>query len=309
MPVIIPKGLPAEEELRRERIFTMSEARAISQDIRPLKIAIVNLMPLKEVTELQLLRRLSNTPLQIDIDLIKTESYQSKNTDHLHLEKFYKTFSEIKNDPYDAFIITGAPVENMEFEEVAYWEELTSIFDYVKEHVFSTMFICWAAQAALYYYYGIPKCSRKEKILGVYEYELLKSTALAKGFDDKFYVPQSRFTYNRAEDLTKVDKLHVLAADDETGVHLAATEDHRLVFVSGHWEYDHDTLHLEYLRDQAKGKPTQPPLNYYENGDPNGPIRSNWRAHGNLFFANWLNYCVYQETPYDITKIVGWGSM
>lgn len=303
MPVIIPKGLPAEEVLKSERIFTMNEQRATTQDIRPLKVGILNLMPTKEATEIQLLRRLSNTPLQIEIDLIHTESYKSKNTDTKHLEKFYKTFSQIKHNKYDAFIITGAPVENLEYDEVVYWNELKNIFDYIEDNVFSTMFICWAAQAAFYHYYGVDKYNSSEKIFGIFKYTPMGNSPLVRGFDDVFNMPQSRHTYNLSSELSEIEDLEILADNPATGVNIAATKDSRLIFVTGHWEYDHDTIHKEYVRDLDKGLDIKMPINYYVDDDITKGIEANWRAHGNLFFSNWLNYCVYQETPYDILNI------
>ncbi len=303
MPLILPSDLPATAALQRERVFTMSEAEALRQDIRPIRIAIVNLMPKKEETELQLLRRLSNTALQVHIDLIHTRTYESKNAKPSHLEKFYKTFEEIKGEKYDAMIVTGAPVEKLDYEEVLYWPELTEILDYARENVFSTMFICWAAQAALYHYYGVPKLAYDEKLFGVYDYQLGETGLLLKGFDDEFWVPQSRYSYNRAEDLLQHDDLRVWASREDTGVHLASTADYRLVFISGHWEYDERTLLGEYERDLKRGLSTKVPKNYFREDDPSKGVSVRWRGHGNLFFANWLNYCVYQETPYDIETI------
>lgn len=303
MPLIVPNDLPARAVLEEENIFTMSNIRAESQDIRPLRVAILNLMPTKEVTELQFLRMLSNTPLQVDIDLVHTESYESKNTDKRHLEKFYKTFSEIKDNKYDAMIITGAPVERMEYEEVLYWEELKEILDYVRKNVFSALFVCWAAQAALYHYYGVQKHDAGKKIFGVYEFQTTGQNVLTKGFDDTYFVPQSRYTYTKGEDLTSVQDLVVWAERPDTGVQLASTKDNRLIFVAGHGEYDPDTLYKEYLRDKAKEEEIAIPSNYFVNDDESQGIAVKWRSHANLFFANWLNYCVYQETPYDIEKI------
>ncbi|MDO5717698.1 MAG: homoserine O-succinyltransferase [Tissierellia bacterium] len=303
MPVIIPKGLPAEKVLSQENIFTMNDQRATTQDIRPLEVGILNLMPTKEITEIQLLRRLSNTPLQINIDLVRTESYESKNTDKSHLKRFYKTFSQIKNKKYDAFIITGAPVENLDYDDILYWDELKEILDYTERNVFSAMFICWASQAALYHYYGVKKYNSDKKIFGVFDYSPLADSPLTRGFDDVFFVPQSRHTYNLASDLNGIEELEVLADNPETGLNIAATKDCRFIFVSGHWEYDFDTLHLEYLRDLNKGLPIDPPINYYRNDDSQNEIIVKWRSHGNLFFSNWLNYCVYQETPYNIDDI------
>lgn len=302
MPLIIPKGLPAKTLLEQEKIFIMNEERASTQDIRPLKVAILNLMPKKEEAELQLLRLLSNTPLQVEIDLIRTESYESTHTDIRHLERFYKTFSQIKDEKYDAMIVTGAPVETLKFEEILYWEELKEILEYVRKNVFSAMFICWASQAALYHYYNIPKHEKTEKIFGVFEYSILKNNTLTKGFDDVFYTPQSRFTFNTEEDVDSVDDLLVLASREDTGVHLATTKDYRLVFVAGHWEYDDRTLEGEFIRDRDKGMNPKIPSNYYINDDTDAGISVKWRGHGNLFFYNWLNY-VYQTTPYEINTI------
>lgn len=305
MPLIVHQDLPAKAALEAENIFTMSDTRAQSQDIRPLKVAILNLMPTKEVTELQFLRMLSNTPLQVNIDLIRTESYESKNADRGHLRKFYKTFTEIKNNKYDAMIITGAPVERMKYEEVLYWKELKEILDYVRKNVFSALFVCWAAQAALYHYYGVEKHDAGKKIFGVFEFKTIGKNVLTKGFDDIYYVPQSRYTYNKGEDLAGIEDLVVWAERPETGVQLATTRDYRLIFASGHGEYDSETLYNEYIRDKAKGEEITLPSNYFVNDDEDQGIVVKWRSHANLFFANWLNYCVYQETPYDITQIPG----
>lgn len=303
MPVIIPYDLPAKEILTRENIFVMNETRAQTQDIRPLKLAIINLMPTKIETETQLLRMLSNTALQVNVDLIRTTSHQSKNTSKEHLEKFYKTFDEIKDTKYDAMIVTGAPVEKMDYTEVSYWEELKEIMDYAREHVYSTMFICWASQAALYHYYGIEKHKFEKKLSGIFENEVIKESVLTRGFDKYFYAPQSRYTYCEESDLKEVEDLDIIAKSDEAGVHIAATKDNRLIFVSGHSEYDEDTLDKEYRRDLAQDAKTEVPKNYYRNNDPSKDIIVRWKSHGNLLFSNWLNYCVYQETPYDIENI------
>lgn len=303
MPVIIPFDLPAKEVLASENIFVMNEERASRQDIRPLRVAIINLMPTKIETETQLLRMLSNTALQVNIDLIRTSSHQSRNTSQEHLEKFYKTFDEIKHTKYDAMIITGAPVEKMQYEDVNYWEELKEIMDYAREHVYSTMFICWASQAALYHYYGIPKYQTDTKISGIFENEVVTESALTRGFDKYFYAPQSRYTYCKECDIEKIEDLVVIAASQEAGVHITATRDNRLIFISGHSEYDEDTLDKEYKRDIASGLEINPPKNYYKNNDPSGEIMVRWKSHGNLLFSNWLNYCVYQETPYEIENI------
>lgn len=303
MPLLVPDHLPAQVQLRKEDIFVMGKSRADKQDIRPVRIAILNLMPNKEETEIQILRALSNTPIQVDIDLIRTRSYQSKHTSEAHLSEFYKDFAEIQNENYDGMIITGAPVEHMQFEEVLYWEELEEIFEFARTHVYSTMFICWAAQAALYYYYGIEKHDADQKIFGVYEYDILHRTPLTKGLDDCFYAPQSRHTYNRAEDVRNCADLLLLAAREDTGVGLCASLDNRFIFVAGHNEYDKDSLHKEYVRDVEKNLPIQLPLNYYRDNDPSQEIVMRWRSHGSLLFSNWVNFCVYQETPFNIREI------
>ena len=305
MPLIIPKDLIVEEVLERENIFTMRDSSAKEQDIRPLSIAIVNLMPKKEETELQLLRMLSNTALQINIDLVRMESYNPTNSDLKRLRAFYKTYEDIKHKKYDAMIITGAPIETIAYEKIKYWEELKTIFEFAKENVYSTMFICWSAQAALYHYYNIDHKVADGKIFGVFEFDKLKDNKIVKGFDDTFLVPTSRHTYVKAEDLEDIEDLEVLAARPDTGVSLATTKDNRFVFNFGHWEYDKDTLHNEYIRDISQGKKIAPPQNYYEDNDPKKEIKIRWRSAGNLFFSNWLNYCVYQETPFAIETIEG----
>ena len=305
MPLIIPKDLIVEEVLERENIFTMRDSSAKEQDIRPLRIAIVNLMPKKEETELQLLRMLSNTALQINIDLVRMESYNPANSDLKRLRAFYKTYEDIKHKKYDAMIITGAPIETIAYEKIKYWEELKTIFEFAKENVYSTMFICWSAQAALYHYYKIDHKVSDGKIFGVFEFDKLKDNKIVKGFDDTFLVPTSRHTYVKAEDLEEIEDLEVLAARPDTGVSLATTKDNRFVFNFGHWEYDKDTLHSEYIRDISQGKKIAPPQNYYEDNDPKKEIKIRWRSAGNLFFSNWLNYCVYQETPFAIETIEG----
>lgn len=303
MPLIMSSNLPAYNILSKENVFIISESRAKSQDIRPLRIAIVNLMPNKEVTETQLFRMLSNTALQVEVDLIRTKSYTSKNTSEEYLSKFYKTFDDIKDTKYDGMIITGAPVEKMEFDDVLYWNELVQIMDYAKENVYSTMFICWASQAALYHFYGIPKYIMDKKLFGIYKFEVMANSLLTRGFDDFFYAPQSRYAYNKEEDIRKADDLIILAGSDDAGVHLLASKDNRFVFVTGHVEYDIDTLDKEYKRDIKDGLTTDIPLNYYENDNPNERIIQRWKSCGNLMFSNWLNYCVYQNTPYDINSI------
>lgn len=303
MPLIIPKNLIGEDTLREEKIFTMEEDRATSQDIRPIRIAIVNLMPKKEETEVQILRMLTNSALQIKIDLIRMNSYDGKNTSKKHLEKFYKTYDEIKENKYDAMIVTGAPVETLQYKDIKYWEELKEILDFAKTNVYSTMFICWAAQAALHYYYGIKSHVTREKIFGVYEFNVLKDNKILKGFDDYFYVPHSRHSYVKRIDVEREKDLDLLAYRENTGVALAATKDNRFIFSFGHWEYDKDTLEKEYLRDLAKGLNINIPKGYYEDDDPQKDIKVRWRSAGNLFFSNWLNYCVYQQTPFYLKDI------
>ncbi|MDO5713791.1 MAG: homoserine O-succinyltransferase [Tissierellia bacterium] len=303
MPLIIPKDLIGEDILKRERIFTMMETEAHHQDIRPIKIGIVNLMPKKEETELQILRMLSNSALQINIDLIHMQSYSSSNTDQRHLDRFYKVYDDIKDEKYDALIITGAPVEKMEYERIIYWKELKKIFDFANKNVYSTMFICWSAQAALHYFYDIPNNVLEEKLFGVFKYEKQTDHKLLKGFDDEFYIPQSRYTSVSEEKVLQYEDLEVLAAREDTGVSIAASKDSRFIFSFGHWEYDKDTLHQEYLRDIGKKLKIKPPSNYYREDNPNKPIKVTWRSAGNLFFTNWLNYCVYQETPYELDEI------
>lgn len=305
MPLIVDKDLPAIKVLQKENVFIMGKERANTQDIRPIKIAIVNLMPNKEETEIQIFRALSNTPLQVNIDLIRTETYKSKNTEERYLKLFYKDFSDIKENRYDGMIITGAPVEKLDFEMVDYWDELEEIFEYARTNVYSTIFICWASQAALYHYYNLPKYLAKEKIFGVYQYELLEDSPLTKGFDDVFYIPQSRYSYNSEEDIRRVEDLKIIGSCKETGVSLVTSADNRFIFISGHGEYSRDTLYKEYLRDRSKGIQTHKPVNYFKNDNEEEGIVMNWRSHGDLLFTNWLNYCVYQETPYDINRIEG----
>ncbi|MBP3342252.1 MAG: homoserine O-succinyltransferase [Peptococcaceae bacterium] len=303
MPVIIPAALPATETLTNEQIFVMHEQRAQAQDIRPLKLAIVNLMPTKIVTETQLLRLISNTALQAEVDLIRMASHVSKNVSAEHLATFYKDFEEIKNNQYDGMIVTGAPVEQLSFQEVNYWDELKLIFDFADKNVFSTLFICWSAQAALYHYYGIPKYPLPEKRFGVFEHEVMIKRPIVRGFDDVFYAPHSRHTEFRAGDIAKVDELEIIAQSSEAGVYLVASKDGRRVFVSGHCEYDPLTLDAEYRRDVSQGKPISVPKNYYPNDDPSCTPVVRWRGHGNLLFSNWLNYYVYQETPFDLANL------
>lgn len=300
MPILVPKDLPAIDILEKEQIFIMENERAKTQDIRPLRFLILNLMPKKEETETQLLRMLSNTPLQVVVDFLYTSSYEAKNVSKNHLERFYKTFDEVKNDKYDAMIITGAPIEHLDFEEVDYWKELTKIMDYAKENVYSTLFICWASQAGLYYHYDVPKYAKDEKIFGVFEYKIKEKTLLTKGFDDIFYIPQSRYTFNDFETVAKKDNLKIIAGDEQSGTNIVMSLDQRQIFIAGHFEYDEDTLYNEYMRDKSQGLDTKTPQNYF---DENGDVIVRWRSSANLFFSNWINYLVYQETPFDISRI------
>ncbi len=300
MPIIVPRGLPAYKVLKGENVFVMTERRAQTQDIRPLHIAIVNLMPIKEVTETQLIRMLANTPLQVELQLLTMDSHESKNTKKDHLESFYKTFDVIKNQRFDGMIITGAPVEFLPYEQVDYWRELSEIMEYTRRNVFSTLHICWGAQAALYHHYGIDKYVLPEKLFGVFPHKLKeKKSELTRGFDDVFYAPHSRHTQVLKEDILAIPELRILAESDIAGAHLISTRDKRMIFVQGHEEYDRDTLKLEYERDIKKGLPVKVPVNYFENDNPLKKVIVKWRGHANLFYANWLNY-VYQETPYDL---------
>lgn len=304
MPVKIPDNLPAIEILNNENIFAMGEQRAFTQDIRPLRIAILNLMPVKSVTETQLLRLLSNTPLQLEITLLRTESHLSKNTSEEHLENFYQTFSEVKDQRFDGMIITGAPVEQLEYEEFNYWDELTEIMDWSRHNVFSTLHICVGAQAGLYHHYGVPKYLLEGKMFGVFRHTCTrKNIPLLRGFDDDFYVPHSRHTEVRRADVEKVEDLEVLAESPEAGVYIVSSKDGRLIFVTGHSEYDALSLKAEYDRDIAKGLDIKLPRNYFPDDDPSKPPLVKWRSHANLLFTNWLNYHVYQETPYDLDEL------
>ncbi|RNB60264.1 homoserine O-succinyltransferase [Brevibacillus gelatini] len=303
MPIKLPDELPAVEVLAHENIFVMKESRAFTQDIRPLKIVILNLMPLKETTETQLLRLLGNTPLQVEIVLLHMSSHTSKNTSEEHLSMFYKTFEEIKDQRFDGMVITGAPVEQLEFSEVTYWEELKQIFDWKLTNVTSTLHICWGAQAGLYHHFGVPKHPLPEKMFGVFPHTLnKKNVKLFRGFDNCFYVPHSRHTENRREDIEKVPELEILSESKEAGVYIVATKDGRQIFVTGHSEYDPTTLQDEYERDRNKGLDIAVPRNYYPDDDPSREPIVTWRAHANLLFSNWLNYYVYQETPYDLNN-------
>lgn len=301
MPIVIPRELPAHDILTEENIFVMGTQRAFSQDIRPIKIAIVNLMPTKIQTETQLLRLLGNTPLQVDVTLIRTASYESKNVSREHLDSFYTTFDQVKDQKFDGMIITGAPVESLEFEEVSYWDELTQIMEYTKENVTSTFHICWGAQAGLYYHYGIKKHKLPEKLFGVFKHDTnMKKVKLLRGFDDMFYAPHSRHTEIRTEDLLKIPEIEILAHSDVAGANIISAQDGKYIFVTGHSEYDRDTLKDEYFRDVNKGLKIAVPENYFPDDDPGKIPLVTWRSHANLLFSNWLNYYVYQVTPYDI---------
>jgi len=304
MPIKIPNELPAVKVLNSENIFVMTETRAITQDIRPLKLLILNLMPLKIDTETQLSRMLGNTPLQIEIELMKTSTYESKNTSQEHLISFYKTFDEVKNRKFDGLIITGAPVEQMEFEEVEYWDELCRIMEWSKKNVTSTFHICWGAQAGLYYHYGIKKYPLEKKLFGVYPHKVdYKNAILMRGFDDTFYVPHSRHTTVKREDIEKIPELKILSSSEEAGIYAVSSKNGRQIFITGHSEYDPGTLRKEYERDKNLGLPIDMPENYFpDNDDTKEPV-STWRAHANLLYTNWLNYFVYQTTPYDINDI------
>lgn len=304
MPLIIPNELPAAEALQNENIFTMEQARATTQDIRPLKIVIVNLMPTKIATETQLARVLANSPLQVEMTLVQMDSHESTHISQEHMDTFYKTLDEIKHEYFDGMILTGAPVEQMPYEQVDYWKELCEIFEFCKTHVYSNMFICWGAQAALYYYYGIDKHLLDQKVFGVFEHRVTRAhNPLMRGFDSIFYAPHSRHTEIWKEDVLKHPELRILAESPEVGPHIISTENGRQIFVLGHQEYDKDTLAGEYFRDVKKGLDIQVPANYFKNDDPKQEILFRWRAHANLLFSNWLNYYVYQNTPFNIRGI------
>ncbi|CAB1244966.1 homoserine O-succinyltransferase [Clostridium sp. MT-14] len=304
MPIKIRDDLPAAEILNNENIFVMPENIAFHQDIRPLKIAILNLMPIKITTEVQLLRLIGNTALQIEVELLHPKTHISKNTSEEYLTNFYKTFDDVKDEKFDGLIITGAPIEHLKFEQVNYWEELENIMEWSIHNVYSTLHICWGAQAGLYYHYGIPKYSLKEKMFGVFKHRVVqKDVKLVRGFDDEFFAPHSRYTEVRREDIEKVDELTIVAESDEAGIYLVLDKNARQIFVMGHSEYDPLTLKSEYLRDKAKGSNIKIPRNYFPQDDPEEDPVVRWRGHSNLLFSNWLNYYVYQETPYDLNKI------
>lgn len=304
MPIKVQSGLPAREKLEWENVFTMDEKRAMHQDIRPIEVGILNLMPLKEDTELQLLRALSNTPLQVDVTFVTVSSHESKNTSLSHLNEFYSTFEEIKDRKFDGFIITGAPVEKMEYEEVDYWKEFEEVCKWTKTNVTSTMHLCWGAQAGLYYYYGIPKHLLDHKMFGLFEHRVSnRKIPLVRGFDDCFFAPHSRHTEVRREDIEKVPELTILAESPKAGVFLVMDETGKKIFVMGHPEYDRMTLHSEYIRDKEKGLDIQVPENYYENDDCTIKPNLMWRSHANALFTNWLNYYVYQTTPYEYITV------
>ena len=304
MPLNLQKNLPAIELLKKEHIFVMDSLRASTQDIRPLRVVVLNLMPLKITTETDLVRLLSNTPLQVELDFMKIKGHTPKNTPIEHMKEFYKDFEEMKSEFYDGMIVTGAPVEQMPFEEVSYWGEIQEIFDWARQHVTSTLYICWAAQAGLYHFFGVPKYDLPEKMFGVFRHRLLSPyLPIFRGFDDEFYVPHSRHTEVRREDILKVPELTLLSESDESGVYMAMARGGRVFFFTGHSEYSPSTLNDEYVRDKGKGLPIHIPYNYYRNDDPAlGPV-VRWRGHANLLFTNWLNYYVYQETPFDIHDI------
>ncbi len=304
MPIQIPNDLPAAEVLQKENIFVMKQTRAETQHIRPLEIVLLNLMPTKIVTETQLSRMLGNTPLQVHLELMMLSTHKAKNTPEEHLLAFYKTFDELKDRKFDGMVITGAPVENMPFEKVNYWKELTEIMEWSKDHVHSTFHICWGAQAGLYYHYGIQKYPLPEKMFGVFKHKAdYKHAILLRGFDDEFWVPHSRHTTIRREDVEAIPGLKILASSEEAGVYILMNKEGRQIFVTGHSEYDPDTLEREYLRDKYQGLPIQVPMNYYPNDDDSQPPIVRWRGHGNLLYSNWLNYFVYQTTPYDIMAV------
>ncbi len=304
MPLRLPDRLPAIDFLKDENIFVLGNERANSQDIRPLRIVILNLMPLKITTETDLIRLLSNTPLQLDIHFMKVKAHTSKNTPIEHLQAFYRDFELMRDEKFDGMIITGAPVEHLDYSEVNYWDEMSDIFSWARTHVTSTLYICWAAQAGLYYYYGVPKYPLPEKMFGIFpQRPLFPRMPIFRGFDDVFYMPHSRHTEIRKEDILSVPELTLIAESPVSGVSMVMAREGREIYITGHSEYAPRTLDTEYRRDLAKGLPIHKPLHYYEDDDPSKAPLVTWRAHGNLLFTNWLNYYVYQETPYDINAI------
>ena len=306
MTIKIPNNLPAVDILAKENIFVMKESRALSQDIRPLKFVIVNLMPTKIETETQLLRLISNTPLQIEVTLLKMDSYKSKNVSEEHMETFYKTFDDIKDERFDGMIITGAPIETLDFEDVIYWEEIMKIMEWSKKHVFSVLHICWGAQAGLYHHYGIKKYQLNKKIFGIFPIKLeekYENNELFRGFDEIFNMPHSRHTKIEESDILKEPELEILAKSDEAGVSIIRSKDKRKIFLTGHLEYDRFTLAKEYERDISQNKKIDVPFNYYPENDPTKKPVFNWKAHANLLFVNWINHYVYQETPYNLEEL------
>ena len=304
MPINIPKDLPAQAVLTKENIFVMTEDRALSQDIRPLRIAILNLMPTKITTETQLLRLLGNSPLQVDIVFVTTASHQPSHVPQEHLERFYVEFSKVRHEKFDGMIITGAPVENIAFEAVNYWAELKEILDFSVTNVFSSLYICWGAQAALYHRYGVPKHALPQKMFVVFKHSISNKTEkLFRGFDDEFYVPHSRHTEIRHDDISKVDDLQILSESPQSGIFVVGSRNGRQIYATGHLEYDATTLQDEYLRDRSRGLSINVPIDYYPEDDPQRAPMVRWRAHGHLFFSNWLNYYVYQKTPYVLNRL------
>ena len=304
MPIRIPSDLPAQGVLNGENIFVMDTQRAASQDIRPLEVGILNLMPNKIETEVQILRLLSNTPLQINIDLIRIDSHAPKNTPQEHMDAFYHGFDDVADKKYDGLIVTGAPLAHLAYEDVKYWDKMTVIMDWARRHVQSTLFLCWAAHAAIYHFYGKNRLMRENKLSGVFKHDVTDAhNELMRGFDSKFHAPHSRYGEVPLHDYQSIGELQVLASSDKTGAYLVASKDKRLVFVTGHPEYDPETLDQEYKRDVSAGISPCVPDNYYEQDNPNNPFQVTWRSHGTLLFTNWLNYYVYQQTPYDLTTL------
>lgn len=304
MPIKIDANLPAHKQLENENVFVMTEERAITQDIRPLKILILNLMPTKIETETQILRLLSNSPIQVEVELLQTATHEAKNVSKEHMLKFYKSFDDVKNNRFDGMVVTGAPVENLDFEQVDYWDELCEIFEWAKTNVYSSFYICWGAQAALYYHYGLKKYSLDKKMLGVFEHRSLDNFhPLMRGLDDTFWVPHSRHTEVRMRDIAHIKDLQVLSYSEQSGVHLISDMDCRSFFSTGHSEYDRDTLANEYFRDVNKGLKIDLPENYFPNNDPSLTPTVKWRGTANIIFSNWLNYFVYQRTPYDLSTL------